>query len=140
MLHRFRIVGERSIQHEGEAELAAAVGDVVEDLAVALGAIDRPQHEPVDLVLDHAARVAGCALDIHDTGVARVGRVELAFRHAAHALIGAGVAELRAVGERFDFGRAHVGDAGLCGICACERQYEKNGPQVLLPLKSLRAG
>ena len=46
--------------------LVAAVKHLVIENAAALGAIDRPQDEDVDLVLHHAARIARRLVEIDD--------------------------------------------------------------------------
>ena len=97
IVHALRAVGDVAEQH-----LAAAIVDLVEDAAVALGRVLGPQHEEVGRVLDHAARVARRLVDQRDALVAgRIG-IDLALGDADHLLIGADRAERGAVGQRLD--------------------------------------
>ncbi len=84
--------------------LPAAIGDVVEQLAAAARGSRRPEDVEIGLVLDAPRRVPRRLVEVDDYLVARVGRIELALERAAHALVGAGLAEARAAREALDGG------------------------------------
>src|SRR5262249_15600360 len=106
-------------------ELAAAVVHLVQDLAVPAGAVGRPQHEPVGLVLDQAAGVPRRALDVDDALVQGIGRVELASRRAPDALVRARGAERRTVRERLGLLDPHLDDARLRRFGGGERERDE---------------
>ena len=88
--------------------------DVEQQLVVALGGIDRTQDEQVGFVFDHARGVARRTIDTDDHLVAWIGWIELAASDADDPLIGAGVAECGARGERF-----HAIDPHCRHVCRC---------------------
>ncbi len=75
--------------------------DFVEDAAVALGRVLGPQDEDVGRVLDLAVGVEWRLVDQGDALVARMLGIDFALGLGDHALVGADLAERRAIGERF---------------------------------------
>ena len=75
------------------ARFVAAVVDVVEQRAVALGHVDGLEDVEVGGILDHAARVARRLVEIDDRGVERMRGIELAVEAADDLLVGADLAE-----------------------------------------------
>ncbi len=111
-----RIVAAGGRVHEVEEEqLAAAIVDLVDDLAIALRGIGGAQQEEVGLVLHEAAYVAGRPVEVDDARVGGVPRVHLAARHPHHALVGACRAEGRAVREGLGAIDVYHDDARLDG-------------------------
>jgi len=93
--------------------LVAAIEDVVEQDAVALGGRGRAQNENIDLVAHHAAGIARGLVEIDDNGVVwRLG-IKLTPCHTPDPHIGAGLAEGLALRERRDGIDPDLGDAGL---------------------------
>lgn len=111
-----RIVAAGGRVHEvGEEQLAPAVVDLVDDLAIALRGIGGTEEIEVGLVFHEAADVAGRPVEIDDARVGRVARIDLAARHPHHALVGARRAEGCAVRERLGAIDAYHDDARLDG-------------------------
>ena len=98
---RRRVVAAGGAVEHAQRQLVAAVVDVVEDGAVALGGVFRREEEDVRLELDLAFRVARRQVQIDDGLVARVLRIDGEAGDADELLVGAGVAERLAAGERF---------------------------------------
>ena len=63
-------------------QLVAAVGHIVHQPAIAARDIERLQDAELGLVLDVAARIARCPVEIDDTGIQRMRRIEFAERRA----------------------------------------------------------
>ena len=80
---------------------------------VALCRIDRTQDEQVGFILDLPGGIARRSRNIGDAGIAWIGRIQFAFRHADDALIRTGRAECRSVGECLHPIDAHLRDARL---------------------------
>ena len=97
IVHALRAVGDVAEQH-----LAAAIVDLVEDSSVASGGILGPQDEDVGRVFDLAVGVERRLVDQRDALVGGIVRIDLALGLGDDALIGAGLAERRAVGQGFD--------------------------------------
>ena len=76
-----------AVVEEIERVGAAAVGDLVEQPAVSLGAVDRPQDLEIGRIGDGAVRVLGRQPDINDDGVAPVVGIDLAADLPADPLI-----------------------------------------------------
>ena len=104
--------------------LVAAVEHLVEQEAIGLGGIGRPQDENVDLVLDHAAGIARRLVEIDDYLVLRRGRIKLALGDPRDPQIGADLAEGVTLGKRLGRVEPDLGDAGLGG--ADDRQAERD--------------
>jgi len=97
VVHALRAVGDVAEQH-----LAAAIVDLVEKPPVAAGGIPRPKNEDTGRVLDPAGGIARRLVDQGDAAVGRRGGIDFAAGDGDDALIGAHLAERRAIGQRLD--------------------------------------
>ena len=107
-----RVAGRRVVQQVQHA-LVAAIVDVVEQRAVALGRIRRPQDVEVRRVFDLAARIARREPDVDDVPVRRMRRIEFAVKAPADTHVGPGGAEGLAAGVRrlgADFEAGYFGE------------------------------
>ncbi len=107
------VVVRRGLVDARQQGFAAAIVHLVEDDAIAPAGIERTQNEEIGLVFDEAPRIARRLVEIDDRLVLRRLRIELALGGAAHALIGAGLAERLALRERLDGVDPDLGDAGV---------------------------
>ena len=144
IVQRRRPAGRKIMQPLPEL-LVAAVEDLVEQQAVGLGRIGRPQDEDVDFVFDHSARIARRLVEVDDHLVLGRSGIELAFGHALDAHVAAHVAEGMALGERLDRVDLDLGDAGLRGAGEYERaECDGGGKRFaghgVLPRRFLFAG
>ena len=89
----------RAVEHP-ERHLAAAVGHVEEEPAVAARGVPRPQHVEVRFALDQTRRVARGQGEIGDGLVRRVSRVDADAEDPRDLLVGARVTEGAAVEHR----------------------------------------
>ena len=85
----------RSIEPRHD-RLVAAIGYVVDETAVSAIEIKRFQDPEVALVFDIAVRVAFGPIEIDDSGIQGMRRIEFAEQRAVQALIGPDGGELRA--------------------------------------------
>ncbi len=91
-------------------------------------------------VLDHAARVARCLVDIDDAAVGRVRGIELAYRNAVEPFIGAGRTEFGAPNERCTRGDLDCGDhAGFSSLPSLLLAMTRRRVQVTCSFASVRA-
>jgi hypothetical protein len=110
--------------------LVAAVDDVEEQYAVALGAVGRPHDVDVGDVFDHAPGIARREADVLDAGIGGRARVDLAIGLAGQPLIGAGRAEARPGEGRLGLGDLDARDARLGGCGGERRRSGSNGSEL----------
>ena len=96
----------------GEQHHPAAVVHLVEDAAIAVLGIGRTKDADVAAVLDHAARVARCLVDVDDAAIGRMRRIEFADSNAVEPLIGAGRTEFGTANQRCTRGDLDRSDHG----------------------------
>ena len=94
------IVGLRRVVEKTQDALAAAVGCVEENHAVAARQVGRLQDKKITRILDSAAAVARRFVEIDDNTVQPIFRIYLAIQFAGEFFIGAGDGEFVAAGER----------------------------------------
>lgn len=114
MLGPFEQVVGRGVVEHAHRDLVAAVVDVVEQGAVALGGIGGPEDVEIGGVLHHAARVLRRQREIDDAAIERVARIELAVKAALNPLVRTGGAECHPAEKRFAFGDFDSGHRRQC--------------------------
>jgi hypothetical protein len=112
---RARVVpGWRAVELDQRA-LAAAIVHVIEECAVSLGHVGRLQDVEIGRIFHSSGGAQGRLVEVHDAGIERLPRIQLAVETTNDFLVGPRLTEGLTAGERLRSSDLDPRDPGLSG-------------------------